>query len=660
MRVCLFFSVFLYALQPLSGEVNKRAIEDVATGKTKVARASWWGFDPEDVTLSLQAAIDSGARKLIIENMGRPWIVTGLRLASHQEIVFEKGVEVLAKKGAFQGTGDSLFLIDMKENITLRGYGATLRMRRSDYAGPSYRKAEWRHVLDFRSCKNVRVYGLTLAESGGDGIYLGAGQEGTTNRNIYIKDVVCDRNYRQGISVITAENLLIERCVLRDTAGTAPAAGIDFEPNQPRERLVNCVMKNCVTQGNAGGGYLLYLGFGPQTIPVSIRFENCASIEDTYFGTFIHTPNSPEKAVKGSIRFNGCAFERTKGAPLMIQSNPATGCRLRFDGGSILDPRPHDAAQPPILLMASREDTRPVGNIAFNGLRLRDPRSVRPIRFIDMAGESGVRNLSGRLLLERRGSLREIALNEKVLKGWMLSAPLKPIPRMKVSGLSLRPCQSSPAPTGNALEFARLRDFGSLVLYAAQGDRVSFTIRHMQVAQYSGSAIPVAVTAPSGKGVLRTEAPFQGETPVGFTAPETGVYRISANARLNYLQILNASHPVNLNGEGGPVHLYASAGDFFFRVPAGTREFGVRISGEGIGEAVRAALIDPTGTAVQEADNIVVVHQFEVKLSRPSSGEIWSLRLAPPTRIMMEDQSIDLRGIPPLLAASRETVLREE
>jgi len=29
-----------------------------------------------------------------------------------------------------------------------------------------------------------------------------------------IRDVVCDRNYRQGISVISAENLLIERCVL--------------------------------------------------------------------------------------------------------------------------------------------------------------------------------------------------------------------------------------------------------------------------------------------------------------------------------------------------------------------------------------------------------------------------------------------------------------
>ena len=124
----------------------------------------------------MQAAIDSGAEKVIVEKMAGPWIVDPIKLAGNQELVFEKGVVVLAKKGAFHGQNDSLFSAPDKSNIKLTGYGATLQMRRADYASPAYRKAEWRMVLESASCTNVTVCGLTLANSGGDGIYLGSGQ----------------------------------------------------------------------------------------------------------------------------------------------------------------------------------------------------------------------------------------------------------------------------------------------------------------------------------------------------------------------------------------------------------------------------------------------------------------------------------------------------
>ncbi|NUQ01248.1 MAG: right-handed parallel beta-helix repeat-containing protein [Armatimonadetes bacterium] len=239
--------------------VNEQAIAEVAAGKLKVAKASWWGFDPADSTKALQAAINSNVPKLVVDNVGQPWVVTPLRLVSNQEIEFEKGVEVVAKKGEFKGTNDSLLSADLKENIILRGYGATLRMQRADYDGPDYKHAEWRHCLSLKSCSNVRVEGLTLAESGGDGIYLGTAKQWVTNLNVTIKDVVLDKNYRQGISVITAENLLIENTIMRDTAGTAPMAGIDFEPNHPQERLLNVVMRNCVTENNKGGGFVYYV-----------------------------------------------------------------------------------------------------------------------------------------------------------------------------------------------------------------------------------------------------------------------------------------------------------------------------------------------------------------------------------------------------------------
>lgn len=202
--VFFFLSVSPSNLQEVQGKIpsDQRMIEEVKRGERKVAYASWWGFDPEDATEALQAAIDSGVPKLIIDNVGAPWIISRtINLRSNQEIVFEKGVVVEAKQGAFLGKGDCLFLAALQRNITLIGYGATLRMRKLDYTKPPYEKAEWRHVLSIRSCDNVRVYGLTLASSGGDGIYLGVAKRGVPCSNIHIKDVTCIDNYRQGISV---------------------------------------------------------------------------------------------------------------------------------------------------------------------------------------------------------------------------------------------------------------------------------------------------------------------------------------------------------------------------------------------------------------------------------------------------------------------------
>lgn len=44
---------------------NLKAIADVQSGKSPVANAVWWGFDPEHATEGLQAAIDSSAKRLL-------------------------------------------------------------------------------------------------------------------------------------------------------------------------------------------------------------------------------------------------------------------------------------------------------------------------------------------------------------------------------------------------------------------------------------------------------------------------------------------------------------------------------------------------------------------------------------------------------------------
>lgn len=294
----------------LNHRVDPDAVQEVLAGRRSLASAAWWGFDEQDSTVSLQAAIRSGARKLVIPNMGKPWIVTPLLLESNQEIVFEEGVVVMAREGAFPGKGDSLLTARDKENIILRGPGASLVMRKQDYQKPPYDKAEWRHCLSLRGCRNVRVEGLRLASSGGDGIYIGRGTGDRIHcQDITIRDVSCEDHHRQGISVITAENLLIENCILRGTQGTAPQAGIDFEPNRPDERLVNCVLRNCVIEHNAGYGILLYLGpLRAESDPISIVVSHCQVRDNRQGALAIHGAKHAGD-LRGSVRLQGNTLE---------------------------------------------------------------------------------------------------------------------------------------------------------------------------------------------------------------------------------------------------------------------------------------------------------------------------------------------------------------
>ena len=70
---------------------------------------------------------------------------------------------------------------------------------------------------------------LTRPFISGDGLYIDDMNHGRPNkeisRDIFVRDCVFDRNYRQGLSVISVINLQVERCTFSNTNGTDPQAG---------------------------------------------------------------------------------------------------------------------------------------------------------------------------------------------------------------------------------------------------------------------------------------------------------------------------------------------------------------------------------------------------------------------------------------------------
>ena len=336
---------------------NPEAAGQVKSGQCTEANAAWWGFNAEDSTGCLQAAIDSGARKLVVPYMGREWIVRPLKLRSNIEICFEPGVVVLAKKGEFRKGGDALFSVSDSADITLRGHGATLRMRKKDYQNAPYDKAEWRTVLSFDGCRKILVEGLRLESSGGDGIYIGATGTMPYCEDVVIRDVACHDNHRQGISVIGAVNLLIENCVLSDTGGTAPQAGIDLEPNGPKEKLVHVVVRNCRMENNTGSGILLYLkNLTRESDPLSIRFEDCwvKGGKDAGIGIGALTDNGPQ----GSVEFVNCTVEDTEKCGVYMYDKSPDAASVRFSNckwKNFATQDPSNAFRVPLLLHAFRK-----------------------------------------------------------------------------------------------------------------------------------------------------------------------------------------------------------------------------------------------------------------------------------------------------------------
>ena len=65
----IFLGVVFIVLAPsVSAEgVRRDLTEKVASGEIHEARASWWGFDSANATKCLQSALDSGAKRIVVD-----------------------------------------------------------------------------------------------------------------------------------------------------------------------------------------------------------------------------------------------------------------------------------------------------------------------------------------------------------------------------------------------------------------------------------------------------------------------------------------------------------------------------------------------------------------------------------------------------------------
>ena len=119
---------------------------------------------------------------------------------------------------------------------------------------------EWGYGISLRKAKNINLENLTISKCWGDGINLNnsTGSAGSDNENIFINNCICDDNRRQGMSIESVKNMLVQNSKFINTGYsiyTAPCSGVDIEP--PNYNLCeNITFDNCVFSNNRRSGLI--------------------------------------------------------------------------------------------------------------------------------------------------------------------------------------------------------------------------------------------------------------------------------------------------------------------------------------------------------------------------------------------------------------------
>jgi hypothetical protein len=196
-----------------------------------------------DSTEGLQYALNAGAGAEVWLGPGTYKVdaTTGLTVSSGTTLIMQPGAELIVIPNA--ATAYAVLKLVNVSNVTI--FGGTLT---GDLDAHLVEAGQWGMGISISGGADHVIDGVTCRRMWGDGIYIAGGAQRVT-----ISNVTCVANRRQGISVIAADDLLIEDTVCTDTSGHAPEAGIDLEPSVEGDAVNRATLRRCTLNANTYG-----------------------------------------------------------------------------------------------------------------------------------------------------------------------------------------------------------------------------------------------------------------------------------------------------------------------------------------------------------------------------------------------------------------------
>ena len=615
-------------------------------------KVSSFGWNAEDSTAALQAAFDSGAKKVIVDRQAGDWITRPLFITnSNIEVVIADGVTLKAKRGEFYGRHDCLVRITGgASNIVLRGEGnATLKMNKADYHDPKqkYAHSEWRHAVSLLDAKNVTVRDLTILSSGGDGVYV-RGTKGVLLENLVLKD-----HHRQGMSPISASDMVVRNCAFNDTFGTPPQCGIDMEPNSPNNCYVNVVYEDCVFNSNASHGIDLFFGhFTTRTKPVSITFRRCKAYGNRNSGVSFMTgaPRLLAKygQVKGFVRFEDCEFSGNGAEALKIMNYTVPGMDISF-ADCIFDARGTKAES--AIMLSNNRHQEDFGGLVFERCTVKIDKNKKVCAFEAPVGIGIGEKFSGVLAVERDGKAELFDMEKFAAKHVPQPEKVVRFKSAEVDFRKLKAASDTRNVKGKFTPFVR-RPFVYVVAVPGEGEyKVRFNSNRLRTAGMGNVAAVVQLLDSAGTDLGKFDVPV-GDFEYTLKTHGANVYRFEVSQRNTAVMRMACDGAAGALQADAPVRLYKGRNEVFsFCVPAASELISVNIVPM---ENVSAELIDATGKVVRSMPYQGATVVFEVKRQKTECNEVWKLRFP----MIQEDMAFQIGGEAfPLVSVDEEGVI---
>ena len=206
-------------------------------------------FGDIDYTKFIQKALDEN-RNVIMPNF--PILIndTGLRIKSNSNIFFENNSKLIL----MASQKDIYHVILIKDCKNVEIHNPQIIGDRSKHRGIT---GEWGMGLSIYNSQDILIRNAKIKDCWGDGIYIGRNSK-INNFRIKICYAQLQNNRRNGLSLISGEQIVLNDIVVSNTNGTLPMSGIVIEPNSNDDILNNITINKPITFNNRYG-ILIYL-----------------------------------------------------------------------------------------------------------------------------------------------------------------------------------------------------------------------------------------------------------------------------------------------------------------------------------------------------------------------------------------------------------------
>ena len=500
-----------------------------------------YGYDPVNATRFLQQALDdTAADTLIFDAAPGPWTSEPLLLTRDDvTLIFEpgtllRGISTSILPAAF-GTFQSLLHIKQSDNITLLGNGATLQMFKREYDISS----EFRHCLLLSGVTNVLVRDLVTTGAAGDGIFVspafrivdGQGIPDIPCRDVTVINCTMDDNNRQGMSVSDVIGLRIDSCRFINTTGTAPQAGLDFEPFEAFQHMQDVLVTNSLFEGNQASGVLVgCVDLDETSPPMDIVLDNCIIRGN---GLDVITNNrggivvTNKTRAPGSFVVRNTAIENETRSAINVQQYADDGIDVSFENVVIRNAArdPFNELAGPIIIQPviyGQPDDDPFGNVNFDNVTVFDDQNRVHFTAQQFSGEPAVARLTGGVTIctppgiEPKVNVGPILGNEVTIQ----------FPACDSDGEELDVITGLNAPE----RVGAGRTYTVEIEYEASQPRDVITTFQLSSGSYQSFAY-VVTPIPAGEGVARVDLPIRSNAPTGVNAYQWSTYLVPRGGR---------------------------------------------------------------------------------------------------------------------------------